>query len=171
MRLFDMMRRACLAAAVGFSLSVPLSAHAMASKGNSPPPVNVWSLSGQNITLSNYRGRVLLIDFFATHCEPCRRSIPHIVDLYGRYSKQGLQVLGVSLDKGKEKDVAAYVTAKKIYYPVAMADDEIVEDYGIRSIPTLFVINKKGMIVERYPGFNEDIAKSMEALIKKLLAE
>ena len=60
---------------------------------------------------------------------------------------------------------------KKINYPVAMANEDLFNDYGLRSLPTLFVINKKGVIVERYFGFNDEIAKSMEALIKKLLAE
>jgi len=143
----------------------------MATKGTPSPPFSLWTLSGQNVTLSSYRGKVLIVDFFATHCAPCRRSIPHVTGLYSRYNRQGLQVLGVSLDEGREEAVKTFVADKKITYPVAMANDEMVNDYGIRSIPTMFVIDKKGMIVERYPGFNDEIARSMEALIRKLLAE
>jgi cytochrome c biogenesis protein CcmG/thiol:disulfide interchange protein DsbE len=170
-RLPDMIHKGVLAAVLGLSLSFPLSVHAMANKGTSPPPINVWSTSGENITLAAYRGQVLILDFFAIHCQPCRRSIPHLVDLNSRYGKKGLKILGVSLDEGNEQGVKTFIADRKINYTIAMANDDIVNDYGIRSIPTLYVINKKGMIVERYPGFNEDIEKSLDSLVKKLLAE
>ncbi len=166
-----MIRKLCPVVAAVIFLALPLSAHAMISKGALAPPLSVVTLSGQSVTLANYRGHVLIMDFFATWCTPCRLSIPHLVDLNNRYSKQGLQVLGLSLDEGGEKAVKAFIADKKINYPVAMANEELYNDYGLRSLPTLFVLNKKGVIVERYLGFNDEIAKSMEALIKKLLAE
>jgi cytochrome c biogenesis protein CcmG, thiol:disulfide interchange protein DsbE len=170
-RLFSMTINACLTFVLGLFLAFPPASRAMAIKGSPPPPINVWSMSGKNVTLSSYRGQVLLLDFFATHCEPCRRSIPHLVDLNSKYGKKGLQTLGVSLDEGREKAVKTFIVDKKINYTVAMANEEIVNDYGIRSIPTLFVINKKGVIVERFPGFNDAIEKSLDTLIQKLLAE
>jgi cytochrome c biogenesis protein CcmG, thiol:disulfide interchange protein DsbE len=167
----DMIRRFCRASVMVLFLAIPLSANAMATKGSNSPPINVWSVSGKNITLDNYRGQVLLMDFFATYCEPCRRSIPHLVDLNSKYGKKGLQILGVSLDEGREKAVRTFIADKKINYTVAMANDEIINDYAIRSMPTLYVINKKGIIVEKYYGFNDSIEKSLDALVKKLLAE
>ena len=161
----------CLAALLALSLAAPLTGHAFVSKGASPPPLNVWSTSGQNITLSNYKGYVLIIDFFAMNCAPCRLSIPHLIDLNSRYGKKGLQILGVSLDEGADKAVKAYVAEKRITYPVAMANEDIMSDFAIRSIPKLFIINKKGQIIEWYQGYNDEIEKSMETLIKKLLAE
>ena len=73
--------------------------------------------------------------------------------------------------KTGSKVVRTFITEKKISYPVAMAGEQLLTDYGLRSIPTLFVIDKKGIIAEKYMGFNDGIAKSMETLIKKLLAE
>ena len=171
MRLFVMLRKECLVAAALLSLTLPLSAHAITSKGALAPPLSVVTTSGQNITLANYKGYVLLMDFFATWCSPCRTSIPHLVALNSRYNKQGLQILGLSLDEGGEKMVKSFIIEKKINYPVALANEDIFNDYGLRSLPTLFVINKKGVIVERYFGFNDEVAKSLDAVIQKLLAE
>ena len=171
MRLFIKLRKECLAVAALLSLTLPLSAHAIISKGAPAPPLSVVTTSGQSITLANYKGHVLIMDFFATWCSPCRLSIPHLVALNSRYNRQGLQILGLSLDEGGERMVKTFIAEKKINYPVALANEDLFNDYGLRSLPTLFVINKKGIIVERYLGFNDEIAKSMEALIKKLLAE
>ena len=171
MRSSGKIRAKCLAALLTLSLAAPLSGHAMVSKGAYAPPLNLWSTSGQNITLSNYKGYVLIMDFFGMNCAPCRLSIPHLIELNKRYNKQGLQILGVNLDEGADKAVKAYVEEKKINYPVAMANEDIVNDYAIRSIPKLFIINKKGQIIEWYQGYNDEIEKSVETLIKKLLAE
>lgn len=171
MRLFTTLRKECLVVASLLSLTLPLSAHAIISKGALAPPLSVMTTSGQQVTLANYKGHVLIMDFFATWCSPCRTSIPHLVALNSRYNKQGLQILGMSLDEGGESIVKTFIAEKKINYPVAMANEDLFNEYGLRSLPTLFVINKKGVIVERYFGFNDEIEKSMEALIKKLLAE
>jgi thiol-disulfide isomerase/thioredoxin len=127
--------------------------------------------SGQQVTLANYKGYVLVLDFFATWCPPCRESIPHLLDLNRKYGKQGLQIMGFSLDEEGERVVKAFMAEKGITYPMAVIGDDVSADYGIRSIPTVYVINKKGVIVERYMGYNDEIGRSMEALIKKLLAE
>lgn len=163
--------KACLVAVTALSLAIPLSAFAVIKKGDPAPPFKVVSTTGQNITLANYKGYVLVMDFFATWCPPCRESIPHLIELNQKYNKQGLQILGLSADEDGEKVVKAFVAEKKLNYPVAMASEQLLTDYGLRSIPTIYVINKKGVIAEKYMGFSDEMAKSMEALIKKLLAE
>jgi thiol-disulfide isomerase/thioredoxin len=163
-------RTACLIGVLAVALASPLTAFAAARKGAPAPAIKVVSTSGQTITLANYQGRVLILDFFASWCGPCREAIPHLVDLNRRYGKQGLQLLGLSADddSGAVKEFAA---EKKIPYPVAMVNDQLLNDYGVRSIPTLFVINKKGIVVERFMGFSDEMSRSLEALIKRLLAE
>lgn len=147
------------------------SASAIVQKGQQAPPFKVVTTSGQQVSLANYKGYVLVLDFFTTWCPPCRESIPHLLDLNRKYGKQGLQIMGFSLDEGGDKVVKAFMTEKSITYPMAVIDDDLSADYGIRSIPTIYIINKKGTIVERYMGYNDEIGRSMEALIKKLLAE
>lgn len=171
MSFFTETRKACLLVAMAVVLAFPLSALAIIQKGDPAPPIKVVSTSGQNITMANYKGYVLVMDFFATWCPPCQEAIPHLIELNRKYNKQGLQILGLSTDEDGEKVVKDFIAEKRITYPVALASDQLLTDYGLRSIPTAYVINKKGVIVERYMGFNDDVAASMEELIKKLLAE
>ena len=162
--------RLFLAAATVAVLSEPLACLALVGKGEPAPPFRVTSTSGQQITLANYKGYVLIIDFFATWCPPCREAIQHLNDLYRKYNKQGLEVLGLSADEGGDKVLKPFAE-KRIRYPAALAGESVLDDFAIRSLPTLFVINKKGLVVERFQGSNDQIDRSMELLVKKLLAE
>jgi thiol-disulfide isomerase/thioredoxin len=160
-----------LVAATTLSLALPVTASAFIKKGDPAPPLKVVSTTGQKISLANYKGHVLILDFFATWCAPCRKAIPHFIGLSRKYNKQGLEILGMSADEDADKEVREFIGEQKIIYPVAIAGEDMITDYGIRSLPTVYVINKKGVIAEKYMGFNDDMAASMETLIKKLLAE
>lgn len=153
------------------SLLSPVGASAVLQKGDPAPPIKVTTTSGQQVTLANYRGHVLVMDFFATWCVPCRDSIPHLVELNRKFGKQGLQILGMSVDDGGDKIVKEFVVSKRLNYPVALVDEDLQIEYGLRSVPTIFIISKKGVVAERCQGFNEDISRKMDAVIVKLLAE
>jgi len=150
---------------------LPANLFALPRAGQPAPNFKVTSTSGQTISLNNYRGYVLLVDFFATWCTPCRASVPHIVEMNRKYGKQGLQVLGLSADEDEGQALKSFVDEHHINYPVALANESVQTSFGIRSVPVMFVINKKGDIAEIYRGFNDEIAHSMELLIKKLLSE
>jgi peroxiredoxin len=149
----------------------PEQVQALPRPGQPAPNFKVVTTSGQPISLENYRGYVLVIDFFATWCIPCRTSIPHLVEMNRKYGKQGLQVLGLSADEDGEKDVRDFAGQYRINYPLALSGDEAQADYGIRSVPVMFVIDKKGKLAEIYRGFSDEVARSMEQLVKRLLAE
>ncbi len=151
-------------------LAFPAMALAVPQKGQPAPPFKVTTTSGQQVTLANYKGSVLIIDFFASWCHPCKRAIPHLIELNRKYGKKGLQILGLSLDDDKD-DLIDFITPLKLNYPAAMANEDLQVEYGLRSIPTFFIINKKGIVTEKYMGLTDDVKKNVEATIIRLLAE
>jgi len=150
---------------------VPAGLYAAPRSGQAAPNFRVSTTSGQQVSLGNYRGRVLVLDFFATWCQPCRTSIPHLVGMNKKYGPQGLYVLGMSADEDGERAVKAFADKYRITYPIALAGESALADFGVRSVPVMFVIDKKGRVAEVFRGFTDDVARSAEQLIKKLLAE
>jgi peroxiredoxin len=149
----------------------PLRLYAAPRAGKQAPDFKVVTTSGQPVSLDNYRGHVLVMDFFATWCQPCRLSIPHLIEMNRKYGKQGLQVLGMSADEDGERLVKSFAEERHINYPIALAGETALADYGVRSVPVMFVIDKKGRVAEIFRGFTDEVGSSSEQLIKKLLAE
>ena len=114
---------------------------------------------------------MLILDFFATWCQPCRLSIPHLIDMNRKYGKQGLHILGLSVDEDGERVVKTFTDEFRVNYPVALAGDSTTESFGVRSVPVMFLIDKKGRIAEVYRGYSDEMARSMEQAIKRLLIE
>ena len=139
--------------------------------GQPAPNFKVTSTTGQTISQDNYRGHVLILDFFATWCQPCRQSIPHLVEMNRKYGKQGLQILGLSVDEDGERDVKSFADEFRVNYPVALAGDSTTAGFGVRSVPIMYLIDKKGKVVEVYRGYTEEMARALEQSIKRLLTE
>ena len=163
--------RLLLVAIAASLLALPGRSDAAPRPGQPAPNFKVVSTTGQSISQDNYRGHVLILDFFATWCQPCRKSIPHLVELNRKYGKQGLQILGLSLDDDGEQAVRSFADVYKVNYPLALAGEPTTIAFGIRSVPIMYLIDKKGTVVEVYRGFSDDSARSVEQVIKRLLAE
>jgi thiol-disulfide isomerase/thioredoxin len=126
------------------------------------------SVSGKTVHLSDFKHKIIIIDFWATWCGPCRRGIPDLIALQKEFRKD-LVIIGISLDDERTKsDVPAFVKNYKISYPVLYADDKIADAYGgIEGIPTAFVIDRKGKIREKHVGLVDRTRYS--AAIRSLL--
>ncbi|TKJ42769.1 hypothetical protein CEE36_06710 [candidate division TA06 bacterium B3_TA06] len=134
------------------------------------PDFTLADLRGNQHSLSDFYGKVVLLDFWATWCGPCRREIPHLIKLYETYKPQGFVVLGVGLDK--EANLSRFASEAGISY-IVLADEKGVAGklYGIRSIPRTLIIDKKGRIAFDHTGFVPGMEAEMEAQIRTLLAE
>ncbi len=116
------------------------------------PDFTLSQLSGPPLKLSDYRGKVVLLDFWATWCEPCRAEIPHFVELQDKYGSQGLQIIGVSMDDSPDP-VPAFYKQFKMNYPVVMGNAQIGEEYGgVLGLPIAFVIDRQGLIRAKHMG-------------------
>jgi peroxiredoxin len=151
-----------------FVLRRPLGAkHANALRP--APDFSLTDLSGHHLRLSDYRGKVVVLDFWATWCDPCKQEIPHFIEMQNKYSSQALQVIGVSMDDD-EPPVREFQQKFKMNYPVALGSPELADHYGgILGLPITFVIDRNGRITARHVGATD--ASVIEAEVQKLLAQ
>jgi peroxiredoxin len=127
------------------------------------------SIEGEEITLSKLKGRVVLIDFWATWCPPCRNSIPLFSKLYNEYHDQGFSVLGIS---SEEKAVLIqYRDEHRVPYPILLGTKEVFRMYGVSAIPKIIILDKKGVVRKTQVGFAPELEQGFTALINSLLRE
>jgi cytochrome c biogenesis protein CcmG/thiol:disulfide interchange protein DsbE len=132
------------------------------------PKFSLKDVNGIEKKLSDFKGKVIIIDFWATWCPPCREEIPHFIDLYNQYKEQGLEVIGIALDMQGEKVVPGFVLKNNINYTILLGNEEVSDLYGgIRAIPTTFIVDKDGNIRKKYIGYNDK--EVFEKDIKELL--
>jgi cytochrome c biogenesis protein CcmG, thiol:disulfide interchange protein DsbE len=121
----------------------------------------------QPVDLSSYRGKVVLLNFWATWCAPCQIEMPRFVEWQTRYGPDGLQIVGVSLDDDSAP-VAALTRKRHVNYPILMGNEQIGTAYGgILGLPVTFLIDRQGIIAARYKG--ETSLAAMERDLKRLL--
>ncbi len=154
-------------ATVIFFLLIGCSKKAEVPAGSSPQ-FSLKGIDNNQINLSDYKGRVVLIDFWATWCPPCRATIPVIERLYARYKDKGFVVLGLSVADSPDA-VRSFRDANKMQYPIAMADDKTEKLYGVRGIPSMFLLDKDGRIVEHITGYDETLESFLDDKINSLL--
>ena len=126
-------------------------------------------LSGKSIRLSDYRGKVVLVNFWATWCGPCEFEIPVFVKMKRRYQKRGFEVIGISMDDGALEEIEEFVRQHNINYPVVMPGEAKLDAFGkISSLPTSFLVNRHGRIHSRHQGLLS--LNKIEKEVPKLLA-
>lgn len=118
------------------------------------PDFELPDVNGKKVRLSDFKGKVIILDFWATWCPPCRAEIPGFIELYNKYKDKGVVIIGISLDEGGVKDVLPFMKEFGINYHILIGNYKVTQDYGgIRGIPTTFVIDKKGNIRAKYVGY------------------
>jgi len=140
-----------------------------ASSGGTPMVWSATSQNGKEIHSSALIGKVTIITFWATWCIPCIVEIPTLHDLVQKYQKNGLAVVGVSVDAQSPAMLQAFVNKFKMNYTVAMYNPGMMSDFGVGStVPMTFVINQQGIVVRRHEGHvkKEDLEKDIRPLLK-----
>ncbi len=138
-----------------------------ASKRAAAPSISLADINGQAWNLEQHRGNVVLVNFWATWCPPCRAETPGLVHVANELGPRGLDVVGISLDETKDV-VPPFVSSYKIPYPIVMGEGSPITA-GINSIPTTLLIDKQGRIAKRYEGAVSE--STLERDITQLLAE
>jgi cytochrome c biogenesis protein CcmG/thiol:disulfide interchange protein DsbE len=146
--------------------------------GKPAPQFSLEDLSGKKVSLGDYKGKALLINFWATWCGPCKVETPWIVDLRNQYAAKGFEVLGVSTDDidrddakmfgTEKKEIADFVQRMHMSYPVLIEGDKLSKPYGgLNAMPTSFFVDRNGKIVAATMGISSK--DDIEANIKKAL--
>jgi peroxiredoxin len=132
------------------------------------PNFKLKNQDGKTVELTKLRGKVVVVNFWATWCGPCRKEIPGMMDVYKQYKDKGLEIVGVSLDQDGWEVVRPYVEQSKMNYPVVVGDGDLAQAYGgIDAIPATFFVDKKGNISKKHVGY---MSKSdFETAVKSLL--
>ncbi len=119
------------------------------------PNFTLTDLNGQKVSLSDFKGKVIIVDFWATWCGPCKMEIPSFIKLQEDY-KDDVVILGISLDKSGPKAVVPFAKKMNINYPIVYGDGSVVQAYGgVRGIPTTFVIDRDFNIQRKYVGYTD----------------
>jgi thiol-disulfide isomerase/thioredoxin len=150
--------------------------------GKQAPAFTLQDLQGQNVSLDSYKGKAVLINFWATWCGPCKIETPWLIELRNKYAAQGFEILGISTegddlkpdDKAgwaKQKTaIAKFVAEEKMPYPVLVNGDSLSKAYGgLDAMPTSFFVDRKGNVIAAQMGLTSE--NDIESNIKKALAE
>jgi peroxiredoxin len=139
------------------------------SKAKVAPDFALRALDGRTVNLSDFRGKAVLLNFWATWCAPCRIEMPWLVEFYKQYQSQGLDIVGVSMDdSGQETAIAEFIKERNVNYPILIGNNEVANLYGgLRFLPQTLFIDRGGNIVKTIYGIKskEDFEHSIKEFV------
>ncbi len=133
------------------------------------PNIALQDSSGKTVSLKDYRGKVVVLDFWATWCHGCKQEIPWLSEFYSNYATRGLSVVGVSMDGDGWKVVKPFIETANVPYTILLGDDATGKSYGIESMPDTFLIDRDGRIAAAYRGLVD--RDDIEANIRTMLSQ
>lgn len=135
------------------------------------PDFTLPGTSEQNIKLSDYRGKIVLLNFWATFCAPCRMEMPSLQAISIKYQNDDVVVVAVSLDSGREKAVKKWIKKMQLEFPIALEGNSAGDSYEVSALPVTFIIGKEGQLIGRILGEREWDSKENHEIIASLIAE
>lgn len=134
------------------------------------PDFTLLNLSDNTVNLSDYRGKVVLINFFATYCPPCRMEMPTFIELQRKYGPKGFVIIGISVDNDPHKVLPLFIEQLGINFPVLLATNKVLKDYGnIYALPVTFILDKEHIVVKKITGMvnEEELIPIIKGLVEK----
>ena len=139
-------------------------------KGQQAPDFALQSLEGKTVRLSDFRGKAVLLNFWATWCQPCKIEMPWFADLQNHYASEGLQVVGIAMDDASPQEIGKFAKDLGVNYVVLIGKEEVGDSYGgVPFLPTTFYIGRDGTVVDKVFGLKG--RGEIESAIKKALSE
>jgi peroxiredoxin len=133
------------------------------------PDFALQSIDGKTVRLSDFRGKAVLLNFWATYCAPCRIEMPWFVELQDRYAAEGLQVVGVAMDDASPDDIEKFASELGVNYPILVSEETVGNAYGgVQFLPSTFYIGRDGKVVDKVFGLKTK--NEIEENVKKTLA-
>lgn len=138
-------------------------------KGEMAPDFSLQSLDGKTVRLSDYRGKAVLLNFWATWCAPCKIEMPWFVELQKQYGPDGLQIVGVAMDDASPKEIGDFAKEMGVNYPVLIGKEAVGDAYGgVQFLPESFYIDRSGKVLDKAFGLKG--RGEIEDNVKKIVA-
>jgi peroxiredoxin len=139
--------------------------------GGVAPDFVLKDIEGKDVQLSHYRGKMIVLEFWATWCPPCKATIPELIAVQTKYAGRGVVVLGVSIDEGGEIQSRLSVFSKdhKINYPVLLGTEKVINAYNVMGIPATFLIGKDQKIISAYRGYVDRLEAIVSQQVDKTI--
>lgn len=150
--------------------TMPMPTSTVAAAGKQAPDFTLQTLDGKSVKLSDYRGKAVLLNFWATWCAPCKIEMPWFVDFYKKYQPQGFEIVGVAMDDSGKDEIAKFTKEMGVNYTILQGKDAVGDSYGgVQFLPSSFYIDRNGKITDVVYGIRSK--SDLETDIKKALTQ